>query len=972
MDSSKASDRQMGRGPGFFQEASRFSVGTQYNIGHQTSIVSAGLLDTLNPIPDASYTRNRKRSPPDSNCLPGTRQEVIQKVTSWADSSILLNSNSHVMWLYGYVGCGKSAIAQVVAEAFARKKRLAASFFFFRGSGHRSTTTKFAATIASQIAAAIPSTAPFIEASLKAHAGLLSPSTSLSAQFQRLVYEPIQAVKWELMRLNWRKGPLLIVLDGLDECEDNTRNRKTSPPDSNCLPGTRQEVIQKVTSWVDSSLLFNSSHVMWLYGYVGCGKSAIAQAVAETFADRKRLAASFFFFRGSGDRSRVARFATTVAGQVAAAIPATAPYIEAAAKAHAGMLHPSTSLGSQFQHLVYDPIKAVKWDKMGLNVLRGPFLIVMDGLDECDDREEVVTFIEHMLEFFQKNPRVPLRILITSRVEEHIRTRLPVSKQIQLINLVDHTSENDIAIAFRKLFAIAAKHDRVIEAYGEWPTPNDLQQLVKHTGCSFIFMSTIAKFILEPSDDGLTPIHRLPMALNIIDIRASMDSEPVSIIELADLLSIQTFEVVHVLVNLHAILQVPGDNHTPVTLCHSSLLDFLTDQKRSGRFHSAPPYHEYLAYQCIEIVGKATGSGRPKTPANNYAREYWDYHWEIIARKVRDGHPEERRIQLKTIITFLHRTFPPAFGLALATYIWSMDFRLPAAFGAIISKEIAKRSPRGKSIAYKVTNAHILVDLLGRQLSGSQTKVVIGAPAALFPEPNYNLRFELEAVWDEIIPPLPALASFHYDLARQALRQFITEGTTSELPHNSWLRFKPSDAPQSSPSLFLWCLLNWPKNLVLALEHDPTISRSLYKEDITSFSLFWRPVNRKPCVLMTHFVQILGTKELQTEKEHFIQNVRSAARTIKAMLVFEKDIHLYTREWQWEIAYEPAVFLGTQQTGSDMVSLWDVLAGFVKLVECLEGCCNHGFGSSGELRTCPFNDRDQNPGEDWVEIPSTV
>lgn len=784
MDSSKASDRQMGRGPGFFQEASRFSVGTQYNIGHQTSIVSAGLLDTLNPIPDASYTRNRKRSPPDSNCLPGTRQEVIQKVTSWADSSILLNSNSHVMWLYGYVGCGKSAIAQVVAEAFARKKRLAASFFFFRGSGHRSTTTKFAATIASQIAAAIPSTAPFIEASLKAHAGLLSPSTSLSVQFQRLVYEPIQAVKWELMRLNLRKGPLLIVLDGLDECED---------------------------------------------------------------------------------------------------------------------------------------------------------------------RDEIASFIDHMLDFFKKDPRIPLRFLVTSRVEEHIRTHLKDRRNVQLVNLVDHTSASDIAAAFRALFALAAAHDRTIESYGEWPAESDLQQLIEHTGCSFIFMATIAKFILGPSDDGLTPIHRLPMAL---DINPGLDglysqtlaraehlphfqrivntivlaAEPVSIIELADLLNIQTFEVVHVLVNLHAILQVPGDNHTPVTLCHSSLHDFLTDQKRSGRFHSAPSYHEDLAYQCIEIVGKATGSGRPKTPANNYAREYWDYHWEIIARKVRDGPPEARRNQLKTIITFLHRTFPPAFGLALATYIWSMDFRLPAAFGAIISKEIAKRSPRGKSIAYKVTNAHILVDLLGRQLSGSQTKVVIGAPAALFPEPNSNLRFELEAVWDAIIPPLPALASFHYDLARQALRQFITEGTTSEFPHNSWLRFKPSDAPQSSPSLFLWCLLNWPKNLVLALEHDPTISRSLYKEDITSFSLFWRPVNRKPCVLMTHFVQILGTKELQTEKEHFIQNVRSAARTIKAMLVFEKDIHLYTREWQWEIAYEPAIFLGTQQTGSDMVSLWDVLA----------------------------------------------
>ncbi|KAF6752701.1 hypothetical protein DFP72DRAFT_449322 [Ephemerocybe angulata] len=181
---------QANQGTDFFLGAHNFSIENQYNVGEQTIVMKSGnlgLLDILNPIPDASYTRNRKTSPPDSSCLPGTRQDVLKKVTSWADSSLLGWNNRPVMWLYGYVGCGKSAIAQEVAEHYARKKRLAASFFFFRGSGDRSRTGKFAATIAHQLAGAIPSTSRFIETNVKAHAGLLEPRTSLSAQFQHLV-----------------------------------------------------------------------------------------------------------------------------------------------------------------------------------------------------------------------------------------------------------------------------------------------------------------------------------------------------------------------------------------------------------------------------------------------------------------------------------------------------------------------------------------------------------------------------------------------------------------------------------------------------------------------------------------------------------------------------------------------------------------------------------------------------------------
>ncbi|KAF5331823.1 hypothetical protein D9611_008925 [Ephemerocybe angulata] len=87
-----------------------------------------------------------------------------------------------------------------------------------------------------------------------------------------------------------------------------------------------------------------------------------------------------------------------------------------------------------FQHLVYDPIVSAK------SILRGPYVIVIDGLDECEDKDEITSFIDQMLDFFKGNPWIPLRILITSQVE--------------LVNLVDHTTLDDITTAFRALFEL--------------------------------------------------------------------------------------------------------------------------------------------------------------------------------------------------------------------------------------------------------------------------------------------------------------------------------------------------------------------------------------------------------------------------------------------------------------------------------------------------------------------------------------
>ncbi|KAJ2928108.1 hypothetical protein H1R20_g9002, partial [Candolleomyces eurysporus] len=403
-------------------------------------------------------------------------------------------------------------------------------------------------------------------------------------------------------------------------------------------------------SMFSRTLLWNT-HVLWLHGFVGCGKSAIALAIALKFERRNRLVGSFFFFRNTGDRSRMTRFAATLAFQLAAAIPEVAPLIRKAVTEE-GLLE--SSLVAQLRRLVYEPFKAAanraSLLKTTLTFLKGPFLIIIDGLDECEDRQDVQAFIDDLLEFFKKNPLVPLRFLITSRVEQHIQSHLK-NKQVRLENLINHCSRDDIDTFMTTCFEEEIKRNPVIAAYiqehGEWPTREDKDTLIDHIDGSFIFASALFKHIVDPTDDQSTPMDRLPRTLEMnpgldtlyiqtlsrsqhlphfLDIISTLALifEPLPIIGIAELLGIKTFEVVRVLVNFQAIIHIPGTDDLPVTMCHTSLRDFLTTESRSGCFFIPPSYHLYLLYRCSTLHD----GQRPDTTAALYSISHSGKHIE--------------------------------------------------------------------------------------------------------------------------------------------------------------------------------------------------------------------------------------------------------------------------------------------------------------------------------------------------------
>ena len=130
------------------------------------STSSSDFYTLLNPVNGASYNR----SGPVAKCYRGTRSEVI------SDIKKCLEYYEPICWLNGPAGSGKSAISHAIAEWYADQGRLAANFFFFRGSGRRSKIAGLIPTLAYQLSGSFPLTKSFIIKQLDNNRGILHES----------------------------------------------------------------------------------------------------------------------------------------------------------------------------------------------------------------------------------------------------------------------------------------------------------------------------------------------------------------------------------------------------------------------------------------------------------------------------------------------------------------------------------------------------------------------------------------------------------------------------------------------------------------------------------------------------------------------------------------------------------------------------------------------------------------------------
>ena len=150
----------------------------------------------MQSLPMPSRTLITAPDPP--KCHPNTGVAVISKISDWATG--MIDTDTFMFWLYGPVEAGKTAIARKVAELFAERGLLLASFLFFHSDPKRNTMKPLVANIACVI--------PAIHELINTDMGTvpLNCSYSVEVQFTNLVLEPLRLLANQDYFMN-RKSP---------------------------------------------------------------------------------------------------------------------------------------------------------------------------------------------------------------------------------------------------------------------------------------------------------------------------------------------------------------------------------------------------------------------------------------------------------------------------------------------------------------------------------------------------------------------------------------------------------------------------------------------------------------------------------------------------------------------------------------------------------------------------------------------
>ena len=169
--------------------------------------------------------------------------------------------------------------------------------------------------------------------------------------------------------------------------------------------------MDKIRDWMNDK---DGRPMCLLSGAAGLGKSTVAQTLAKDCADRYKLAASFFFSRAIPQCSSISKVIPTLAYQLAVSIPQAQEPIKEAFTADPSI--PDKNLAVQFTKLVYQPLLAIKH-------LISPMIVVIDALDECEDKGGAVRLIEIITGAFRGEHSFPLCFFFTSRMEDNIVAR---------------------------------------------------------------------------------------------------------------------------------------------------------------------------------------------------------------------------------------------------------------------------------------------------------------------------------------------------------------------------------------------------------------------------------------------------------------------------------------------------------------------------------------------------------------------
>ena len=391
---------------------------------------------------------------------------------------------------------------------------------------------------------------------------------------------------------------------------------KQNDPRPECLEGTRVEILRQIQDWGEDH---SGKYIFWLSGMAGTGKSTIAHTVAHRFSEKGLLGASFFFSRGREDLRSAAKLFTTLAVQLAEALPGLKAHVCNAITRHGDI--GEQALRDQWRRLILEPLRMLEENLPPLSSLVPPpsLVVVIDALDECEGGRDIQEILGLLIEAKDLS-MVRIRVFITSRPEIPISLGFSNMSQIVHHDEILHSIprsliERDISIFLRHELATIGEK-RKIE---DWPDEEDIQKLIRRADRLFIYAATACRFLYNspfpkkrlsemlkvkstghPSTKELDEMYKLVLRQSIAR-GSNEDTEDLAILfkqivgsiiilsdtlsaaalaELLKLSSSQKEDMQEMLKHLGSVLNVPDDETSPLQLFHLSFRDFLLNKTR--------------------------------------------------------------------------------------------------------------------------------------------------------------------------------------------------------------------------------------------------------------------------------------------------------------------------------------------------------------------------------------------------------
>ncbi|KIL60507.1 hypothetical protein M378DRAFT_14071 [Amanita muscaria Koide BX008] len=381
-----------------------------------------------------------------------------------------------------------------------------------------------------------------------------------------------------------------------------------------CFPGTRQALFQKMKEWATNP---NEFGMYVLSGLAGIGKSTVAYTIADWADEHHHLGAEsaklFFITIAYNLYHFNEKFKRTIGEALVTKAITESPQ-------------------DQLDALILDPLKPIR------NALP-PTLIVVDALDECDDKGFILTGLRQLVQALPS-----FKVILTTQPEalSNDDSTTQEGRKVFLLHDIDADVVNEDIRIYLKYYLSAKQVKAKLPHLEEQWCASDAQVelLIQASGKLFIMASTAVRYILDtfwsaPDSQikelldafaqGRTPFDNLVDFYTII-LRSAIPDKcrdtrlveryqaivgtivlaqvPLHVQSIARLMDIGVNQIRVVLRQLQSVISVADDIPRAY---HKSFVDYITDSEQCEDINlriDPTKRHTRIARRCFEMMGK--------------------------------------------------------------------------------------------------------------------------------------------------------------------------------------------------------------------------------------------------------------------------------------------------------------------------------------------------------------------------------